>query len=397
MYRKLLLLFFPLIVWFLCGSRPSSRLSGQAIDAETGEPIAGVHVVGYDYNLRDNYSVAFETMTGEDGRYVAQTVKPILILYSKIGYEPSLIDVRHEEIKKDKLFVGELRRSRIEERSKPGYIAGSVQEEASNEKRLASEVRVVLCEGEKNTEYAGITDSLGFFIIDRIPEGSYLLKLSKKGYLTKKVDSIRVAADSVTFQKLDIHSLDEPVKLCGQVRDSKEYNPLNKVKVELVNENGLVVSSDTTDNNGFYFIDNVPRGNPLIRFSRKGYNVNNKSMQLLRVDDTLVNAELTPKPFWLFRLFSKKYASVAGQVLDDETGVPLMVAKVTVLTNLTKGGTYTDGKGKFRIFNIPPGECELVFDRIAYELYELSVKLEPGGEYYFQVRLTMTKAIRVEY
>jgi|GEM_PF-5955029 len=395
MRTKLYLLVILLISWLLSGIIITYPLSGKAIDAATGEPIAGVRVVGYNYNYRGNHRLAFDTITGDDGRFKVKTSYQVKILFFKKGYETVLVHALHGE--NNQLFIGELKPIRKKEGREIGNIVGTVRERAGIGIRPASEVKVILYINEIPTEHITTTDSLGFYILDNIPVGNYKLELSKDGYLTSKVDCVVAKTESITFHEFDILSTDEPTKLWGQVRECKKHKPLPKVKVELTNEDGLVTSSDVSDNNGFYCIDNVPRGYTLIRFSRMGYKPKNMNVELLWSNDTLVNVELTPKLFWLFRLFSKKYASLTGQVLDGETGDALSLISVAVRKDgKMETGTYADFKGEFLIENILPGMYELEFALMGYDPCKMNVKIQSGTENFFHVKLTGDKSIIVK-
>lgn len=71
--------------------------------------------------------------------------------------------------------------------------------------------------------------------------------------------------------------------------------------------------------------------------------------------------------------------SVVGKVIDSKTNEPLQF--VSVYLSGTSIGTTTDGKGIFRIANIPHGNYELVASMVGYEAKIISVELKDGSKY----------------
>ena len=61
---------------------------------------------------------------------------------------------------------------------------------------------------------------------------------------------------------------------------------------------------------------------------------------------------------------------VRGQLLSEETGIPIGYATVTLINKETKtevAGTITDDIGTFKIENIPPGEYDIIIEFMGYE------------------------------
>ena len=84
-------------------------------------------------------------------------------------------------------------------------------------------------------------------------------------------------------------------------------------------------------------------------------------------------------------IFSQHNSAISGQVIDKESGLP--VIGVNIYLSETTIGTTTDKHGNFKIKKIPAGEYLIVCSMIGYKTFVKKVYVEPKTEAAFLFKL----------
>ncbi|WP_089128616.1 carboxypeptidase-like regulatory domain-containing protein [Tolypothrix sp. NIES-4075] len=149
-----------------------------------------------------------------------------------------------------------------------GAIAGRLVVQGENKKfdLSGSNVRVY---DKRNQSVGGArTDSSGNFFVGNLPEGNYIVELEPEELpvelsVPKTSTVVQVATSAVT-------KLDFPVRpeygVAGRITDVAGQ-PMEKVRIELINSAGVRALSAITDQFGLYRLDGVPVGKYTLRVS----------------------------------------------------------------------------------------------------------------------------------
>ncbi|NWF90823.1 MAG: TonB-dependent receptor [Ignavibacteriaceae bacterium] len=96
-----------------------------------------------------------------------------------------------------------------------GKITGSIQDSATNKPIEYATISVIGYE-ENQTVTGGITDGKGKFIVEKIPFGSYKVKLTFIGYSTVTLDSIKITPQKMVID-LGVQTLSQKTIQMGEV------------------------------------------------------------------------------------------------------------------------------------------------------------------------------------
>jgi hypothetical protein len=149
-----------------------------------------------------------------------------------------------------------------------GAIAGRLVVQGENKKfdLSGSNIRVY---DKRNQSVGGArTDSSGNFFVGNLPEGNYIVELEPDELpvelsVPKTSTVVQVATSAVT-------KLDFPVRpeygVAGRITDVAGQ-PIERVRIELINSVGIRALSAMTDQFGLYRLDGVPVGKYTLRVS----------------------------------------------------------------------------------------------------------------------------------
>jgi hypothetical protein len=217
-----------------------------------------------------------------------------------------------------------------------------------------------------------ITDSAGFYMIDSLHAGVFLVIASAEGY-ESIADSVMVIAGQNTP---DIDFALTPVggefgSISGRVTDEVTGYPIVGAGITL---SGLYCKW-YTDSSGHYICDHVPPGVYEVYASAIGYcpETYPDSVGVIEGQNTPhIDFALTP---------IGELGSISGRVTDEETGIPLPMAHVLAYdSTFCAGDAWTDTAGYYLIQNLVAGQYIVGVHKDGYEdeIYPESVTVEEG-------------------
>lgn len=201
-----------------------------------------------------------------------------------------------------------------------------------------------------NTVITTKSNGDGSFILNDVPVSSkpYTLDVTKENYGTRKVYNVLVTSEKPNYNVPEIILSNEPGKLKGTVIE-EGGSPLANVDILISEANETTI----TDSRGSYSIDLLP-GEYTVILSHQQYQTVTKYLVKINSNkDTVLNAELKPKP-----------GALAGNVIDDNNRAIDNVRVTLIGTNYFN---ITDTSGYFYIDGIKPGDYNVSF---THELYK---------------------------
>lgn len=201
-----------------------------------------------------------------------------------------------------------------------------------------------------NTVITTKSNGDGSYILNDVPVSSkpYTLDVTKENYGTRKVYNVLVTSEKPNYNVPEIILTNEPGKLKGTVIE-EGGSPLANVDIFISEANETTI----TDSRGSYSIDLLP-GEYTVILSHQQYQTVTKYLVKINSNkDTVLNAELKPKP-----------GALAGNVIDDNNRAIDNVRVTLIGTNYFN---ITDTSGYFYIDGIKPGSYNVSF---THELYK---------------------------
>jgi len=143
------------------------------------------------------------------------------------------------------------------------------------------------------------TNSTGDFeFIDALFD-SYTLLVSKDGYEDNDLTTATISSGSPVHDTGDIELTPVTVPTTGTVEGTvydSDGNPVEGATVELLDEDGNVVDTKTTDSNGRYGFENVGFGNYAIKVTKTGYEDTTSGLFTLDANNPTVDTASTLAP-----------------------------------------------------------------------------------------------------
>jgi hypothetical protein len=230
-----------------------------------------------------------------------------------------------------------------------------------------------------------VTDDLGYYHFDSIPQATYGLRAMKQGFSPFTAE-VEIAATPAVLDFSLVPLAYGAIE--GTVTDAQTLEPLEGVHVTL----GGGMPGDEfgghqphfaaiTDAQGFYHIEQVPAGDYTLRAGAPGYALATASVTIVDSQTTTQDVALTPIEF----------GTLTGLVFDQATAAPLEGALV-MLGGC--GGGHGDGHGgggggcgfhaitgadgTFSIVDIPTGEYQLGVFKMGYAPYQAPITIVVG-------------------
>ena len=158
----------------------------------------------------------------------------------------------------------------------------------------------------------------------------------------------------------------------GRVTESATVQPVAGAQVHLLDAAGASVASAVTDAQGGFRLQAPAAGEYRLRAERVGLRATLTRAVPLAPGETLaVEVRMAPEPVLLDSAVAegRRRAGVSGQVLDDQTGLPVPGAIVTLLDTreLRAGRAVTDSSGWFHLRISAAAGYQLRVERPGYQ------------------------------
>lgn len=338
---------------------------GSGISAVTGvitENLTGQVLVGVSVSISTADGANVSTTTDVDGRYTISNLFPgsASVSVDLAGY--------HTISSTPVLSAGVIYRFNLalvrQPAPVPVDIIGSVVDVDNGSPLTGANIQIV------NRGVGVLTDAGGDFLINNLSPGSISMLVSKAGYISR---SYTISVTSGGIVNLGLVTLtsgsatNDFSTLTGIITDAISAQPLNGVAISL---SGADNQSAFSDVNGRFTISNVRPGDSNITAALAGYI---KAVSSINIT-TGINVEFNA---FLVKSDNQAQVTVQGNVVDNETLLPLSGAEIQVIGQSQLVQTNTNGE--FQIGGITSGSLKIVISRVDYQNITYNIVAGKGG------------------
>jgi hypothetical protein len=234
-----------------------------------------------------------------------------------------------------------------------GSISGYVLHDVS-QARL-SDLNVSASAGNLTYTDSNVID--GLYVIPGLPEGNYTVTATKDGFYPSTLVNIVVVKEYPTTN-VNFSLSEKPTKIYGTVKSGIYLQP--QVNVSVVGTTFFNIS----DVEGYYSLENLSAGTYTISAQLEGYVLALVQDVVLPIGGQIkVDIELAAMPG----------AIVRGEVLEKDTGNPLLYVTVTIIGPDGKQRIKdTNFRGQFEFTGLAEGNYTLQFEANGYWPLEVS-------------------------
>lgn len=322
-------------------SNQPGKISGTITD-EKGNPIKDVNVYAKEADK--------QVSTNNYGTY---TMEILPGNYTLVFSNPYYMDkeIPNVEVQSNKTTTIN---TKLE--AKPGYITGTIRD---NKEKAISDVIVEVL----GTSFASATDATGYFRINNVPAGDYILQFSNNYFKTKTVNVTVKNAQETNVNKIYLDP--KTGSVYGVVVDKESKETVSGAIIK-----SLTTGDSTTSmTNGSFQLNNIRIGVHRLSITATDYSTTEIEVT---VDEDRIN---NIGDVYLFRHPS----SIYGQV-RDKTSLKYIENVSVMLIENPSIMVYTDGNGIFRINNLYAGIYTLKFEHPDYTPKTLeNVGVEPNA------------------
>jgi hypothetical protein len=358
----------PHIDFALTASGEYGSISGQVTDEETGLPIVMARVLAIGV---DNWCYG-EAWSDTGGFYAIQNLCPGLyqVSASKIGYIP--------ETYPDSVAVtaGE-DTPNIDFALTPGGAMGSISGTVTDEETgLPLPMAHVLAYDSTFCVGDAWTDTAGYYLIQNLVASQYMVAVHKDGYEDEVYPESVTVEEGQNTPDIDfaLTPLGEMGSISGTVTDEDTGIPLPMAHLWAHDSLGQWWGDAWSDTAGLYLIQDLVAGQYMVGVHKDGYE-DELYPELVSVEE----GENTPDiDFALVFSGGPEFGSISGVVTDEETGLPIIMAEITITGIYCIW--YTDTSGFYFCDNLPPDSYQVNARKMGYipEAYPESVIVIAG-------------------
>ncbi|MFC7370131.1 beta strand repeat-containing protein [Fictibacillus iocasae] len=318
-------------------------ITGQVTNSTTGEALAGANV---ELRTENGLNIA-TTVTDPFGDYIFTGLAPGS--YSVIASQPNFATG----------FVGANVLSNTSTAANialvptVGIISGQVTDTSGNPITGPS-ILVKLLDAQGNTLITILANTDGSFIFPDLAAGNYSINASAPDFAANTVGAI-VNANQTTTVNVPLTPL--PATVTGSVTNSLTGLPIAGATVTASGNNGIVLSTSVTDQNGDFIFTNLPAG--VLEISATAPNFGSDSRQV---------ATTPGGTFSTFLVLEPNPGSLEGFITDLFTGLPIEGANLTLLDNTfaVVATAVSDNRGFYTVNNLAPQRYTVRVEALNY-------------------------------
>ncbi|WP_404354763.1 carboxypeptidase regulatory-like domain-containing protein [Cytobacillus firmus] len=194
-----------------------------------------------------------------------------------------------------------------------------------------------------------MTSPAGIYTFNNVIPGVYNLAVTAAGFQSQTASVMTEPGGAAIVNFLLAAN---PGTVTGTIRNASNNSPIGLATVELLNANGIFISSTTADGAGEYTFGNLAPGNYQIRAFAPNYGTIIAGSTVTAGNSTTTDIYLIPDS-----------GSLQGLVMDSETmnGIPDATVQVVNSQNIVVASVLTDGSGQYSVGNLLPGSYSLIF------------------------------------
>ncbi|GAB1765757.1 carboxypeptidase regulatory-like domain-containing protein [Priestia megaterium] len=335
----------------------TGAIIGQVVDNSTSIPVANARV-----KLLDNQEqLIASTTTNEAGQYFFVSLKAgtYTVVVDADGYQAQQQSVTLTVLfEQGEAVVANFRLDRIGSRA---TITGKVVNADTKQPIFGATIQIINTEGQIIGR--ATTDPLGRFTINDILPGTYTILVTATGFTPADPQQITVISGEVldlqTFELKQIPS--STGAITGRVVDNSTSVPIANVRINLLDNQGQLVASTTTNEAGEYSFVSLKAGTYTVVVDADGYQAIPPSVTL-----TIRQGETKRADFRLNPIGSR--TTITGKVINADTKQPIFGATIHVIN--TEGQIVvratTNRRGRFTIHDILPGTYTILVTAIGF-------------------------------
>lgn len=351
-------------------SRPAAdvtSLSGTLVDAQSGQPLAGVDVALAGAESR-------QLVTDADGGFFANRLTPghYQISMSKGGYSTLVLNTVLQTGDKRDVGALALNIQRTDpdtgEPLQTGIIRGVITDRDSGSPLTQATVALV------GTGLSTSTGSDGSYLFSEVPTGAVSIIASTQGYESATGNAEMVAGQTLLFSPGLRAVVPEGVSVFGTISISQQATPISGAMVSADVQG--VAKSVTTDAQGQYRIEDLPAGNVALEVLAAGFE--SVSAEAEVVDGARV--EFSPQLVPTGDAPQQQPGGFQGVVIDAITGRGITEAQVSVdyLDGTAPVTVTTDSDGHFQLKELLAAEVEITITASGYSAIGAAARVEAG-------------------
>lgn len=329
-----------LAITIALGSDPGT-LSGSVFDSTNMTPITGASV-----SILQGSLPITSLLTDSKGAWTVPNLQPgsYTVVVAANTYQTSLIGALVQANSSTAVTTMLV--------LQPGGVSGQVTSDLAP---LAGATVDVL--QDATVIATSLTDSSGNYSINSLAPGSYTIRAGKSIFNTI-VQGLVITAGTTTTADFSLKS--NPGSITGTVTDASTSQPVRGATL-LVTDGGALVASALTDANGQYQIDQLNPGSYTITTSSITYQTGSQGVSVSSSQITIVDFALQNQP-----------GMIAGQIVDQSTGLSLAGATITVSNGSNVLGTMlSDSNGNYVMNGLMPGSYTV---RAALNTYQTTLQ-----------------------
>ncbi|MED4051937.1 carboxypeptidase regulatory-like domain-containing protein [Priestia megaterium] len=226
----------------------------------------------------------------------------------------------------------------------PSSIAGQVIDITTGQSIVGADVIVRQFTSTGPIISTTQTDSNGSYILSNLPQGSFTVVVIDPDYSSQS-SSVTLTPGATINLNFNLQQL--PSSIQGNIINQDTSEPLINTLVQLIDNNGILITQAQTDINGFYQITGFSAGQYTLSFINPLFQSQKVSFISEPGETSVVNVALVSNP-----------GAITGKILDSQTLAPLIGASVRVfpVSSLIPIATLvTDSTGQYFLTGLSPG------------------------------------------
>jgi len=271
----------------------------------------GIPITNAEVNLVNLFSVVFaQTTTDENGLYTFTNVQPnqytVTVSASDVQSATRSIIVGYNETILENFTLS----------FNPSTIVGLITVEGTNAPINNAEISIR--DNREKLILTTFTDENGEFSINSLAPGNYRIYIEALGFESEMIGVIFGPGET---SNINVSLSSTPGVISGIVRNESNNNTLTGVNVRLIDSSGILVDSQSTDDEGRFSFSNISPGSYTVIAIGEGFSSQVLSAQVRSGETTFLEFEL------LFQA-----GILTGRVVDTSFS-PIANAAIRVMLN----------------------------------------------------------------
>ncbi|MCA0989644.1 carboxypeptidase regulatory-like domain-containing protein [Guptibacillus algicola] len=226
-----------------------------------------------------------------------------------------------------------------------------------------------------------ITNANGEYIVNTLAASTYTIVAFADDFGAAEATTVVGRGETKT---VDIRLVPDPGAIQGTIKDANTGLELSGISVDLYNEDGMLVFTTNTDENGFYQFTELAALQYRIVTRNPDFQTQEVGVIVTSGNTELVNLNLESNP-----------GSITGTIVDAETNTRLVGAEVTafVAQDIVPIATViTNSLGEYTISGLVPGSYTIVANAVSYTENSTGSTVSPNETTITDLSLTSNPA-----